>query len=293
MTSWWKSETTRRSFWSRVLMCALLTADTGLCCTKCCKAGGRGTFEAALPAPGLRPILSILREASLLLPRARLPLPFAWAECPPPSSTCQGPRTCHLASASQHGHRQDGPPAAAAPAPLPQCAGPAPWPHSPAAAWPAPPPSPPPLPTLQRTSPYRERRGDTSSSVLSLATPESVPDHRTLQGQHLCQPLLCLSKDSQSMDHKSLSGLRSTCRWEPEKRSPSSASFFSLVSLKCCCTLQRQHRATVTSRSMTSGDCAGSLAEGPCGSPKRPSKSQQRGRDKGSPLVPACFGGWS
>lgn len=67
-----------------------------------------------------------------------------------------------------------------------------------------------------------------------------------------------------SRGHGSHSGLRSICRWGLEKSSPSSTSFFSLVSSKCSLALQRQPQGhAVMGQSTASRDQASSLAEAP------------------------------
>lgn len=129
-----------------------------------------------------------------------------------------------------------------------------------------------------------------------------VSGNRTKQDTYLCQSSLCWSRTGcMSRGHGSHSGLRSVCRWGLEKSSPSSASFFSLVSSKCSFTLPTQPQGhAVTGQSMASRDYVCRFATTPVqGSPQSPGGDPEgktrAGRGAGKQCLPQslpCFGSW-
>lgn len=92
-----------------------------------------------------------------------------------------------------------------------------------------------------------------------------------------------------SRGHRSHSGLRSVCRRGPEKSSPSSASFFSLVPSKCSFTLPRQPQGhAVTGQSMASGACLSADLLRPLARGQK--EPRQGSQETMSPPVPALLG---
>lgn len=122
-----------------------------------------------------------------------------------------------------------------------------------------------------------------------------VSGDRAKADTYLCQSSLCCSRRGcTSTGHGSHSGLRSVCRHGLDRTSPSSASFFSLVSSKCSFALPRQPRGHgVIGQSMAArdrpADCLRPRAKGalsPWGRPKGQNDTRHTGQETVSPPSP-------